>query len=100
MLLEGVGLYSFKGWSPAPVSKPGALMPVKSASPVGSRLPLEKAQPGSQLSITVAGSGHPASPSAGHWALGQACSSLLDRAALCWLATDVGTGTKRGIQGW
>lgn len=34
--------------------------------PVGSRVPLGKAQPGSQVSITVAGSGHPASPSAGH----------------------------------
>lgn len=34
---------------------------------MGSRLPLGKAQPGSQVSITVAGSGHPASPSTGPW---------------------------------
>lgn len=66
-----------------------------------SQLPLGKAQLGSQVSITVAGSGPPAS-SAGHWALGMACSGhslTLDRAALCWLATDVGRRTKRGIQG-
>lgn len=48
-------------------------MPAQAARPVGSQLPLGKAQPGSQVSIPVAGSGHPASPSAGHWALRQAC---------------------------
>lgn len=46
----------------------GALVPVQAARPVGSQLPLGKAQPGSQVSIPVAGSGHPASAPAGHWA--------------------------------